>query len=103
MLTPPSLGQPAADLWAMIRAGDLGPYWSTEVQAALAPTFVEDASGAVRSRLGLERHLLVLDGLLDVDPAQDLDRCEADGTPVWAVVCQPVGAGMDQAAGWHSV
>ena len=46
--------------------------WSDEVQAALAPTFVTDESGNLRTRIGMDRHLRVLDGLLDHDAAADL-------------------------------
>jgi pimeloyl-ACP methyl ester carboxylesterase len=91
-LTPPALGIPADELWAMVRSGDLGSRWSDEHQAALELTFVSDENGLLRSRLGLERHMHVLDGLLDSDPAVDLAASEQHGTPVWAVVCQAQGA-----------
>ena len=42
-----------------------GPWWSDEVQDALAPTFRTDADGLVRTRLGMDRHMKVLDGMLD--------------------------------------
>ncbi len=88
-LTPPELGIPEEDLWARISSGDLGPAWSDEVRSALAPTFVVDDRGLMRSRLGMERHLLVLDGLLDHEPDADLAACERSGVKVWAAVCQP--------------
>lgn len=87
-LSPPPLGIPADDLWSMIGAGELGPTWSPETRSALEPTFRVDAEGNLRTRIGLERHMLVLDGLLDIDPAADLDACEAAGTRIWAVVCE---------------
>jgi len=90
-LTPPTLGIPAEDLWSRVRSGDLGSTWTHERQQALELTFVTDDQGLLRSRLGLERHMLVLDGLLDVDPEVDLEACEASGTPVWAVVCEERG------------
>ena len=90
-LTPPTLGIPADDLWSRIRSGELGSQWTDEHQQALELTFVTDDQGLLRSRLGLERHMLVLDGLLDVEPADDLDACEVAGTPVWAAVCEPQG------------
>jgi pimeloyl-ACP methyl ester carboxylesterase len=90
-LTPPPLDLPPDRLWALIRAGDLGPTWSAETQSALAPTFTTNSDGALVSRLGLERHMRVLDGLLDYDPEPDLASCSAAGTPVWAVVCAPEG------------
>jgi|JI7StandDraft_1071085.scaffolds.fasta_scaffold93283_2 pimeloyl-ACP methyl ester carboxylesterase len=90
-LTPPALGVPEDTLWSMVRQGDLGASWSDEVQAALAPTFTTDDEGLMRTRIGVERHLRVLDGLLDAVPAGDLEACELAGTPVWAAVCAPGG------------
>ncbi|MBK9740129.1 MAG: alpha/beta hydrolase [Actinobacteria bacterium] len=105
-LTPPALGLPPEELWALIRRGDLGPSWSSEVQAALAPSFVTDQLGVLRSRLGRERHMRVLDGLLDLDASALFDATEAAGTPVWAVVCdgrRPAPRSDDLADGWQSV
>jgi pimeloyl-ACP methyl ester carboxylesterase len=89
-LTPPSLGIPEQELWQQVRAGDLGPAWSDEVEAALRPTFVVGDDGLVRTRLGLERHMRVLDGLLDHEPESDLEVTGDAGIPVWAAVCEPV-------------
>ncbi len=88
-LTPPALGIPVDDLWDRIRGGDLGPWWSDEVKAALAPTFQTGPDGLVRTRLGMERHMKVLDGMLDLDVRATLDRCTDAGVPVWAAVCEP--------------
>jgi len=87
-LTPPALGLPAEELWALVRSGDLGPWWSDEAQEALAPTFRTDHDGLVWTRLGMERHMLVLDGMLDHDHRGALDRCTERGVPVWAAVCE---------------
>jgi pimeloyl-ACP methyl ester carboxylesterase len=92
-LRPPALGIPAEDLWAMVESE--APYLDDEARAALAPTFVTDGAGLVRTRIGVERHMMVLDGLLDYDPLPDLAavRC-----PVWAVVCeQQAPASLDDA------
>jgi pimeloyl-ACP methyl ester carboxylesterase len=97
-LTPPALGIPAEELWSLIRRGDLGPWWSDEVRAALAPTFRTDADGLVRTRLGMDRHLKVLDGMLDQDHRGAMDRCTASGVPIWAAVCDPRRSGADA---WH--
>ena len=84
-LRPPPLGMLEPALWQAIGQGDLAPYWSDEVRAALAPTFRVDDTGHVFSRLGMDRHMAVLDGLFDYDPAADA----ADvACPVWAVVCE---------------
>ncbi|MBI1350870.1 MAG: alpha/beta fold hydrolase [Actinomycetales bacterium] len=89
-LTPPALGMPEAELWAAIRSGDLGESWSPEVEAALRPTFVVDDEGRIRTRLGLDRHMKVLDGLLDYDARADLTAVRESGVPVWAAVCEGV-------------
>lgn len=91
-LTPPPLGIPPDALWSMIRSGELGKTWTPQIQSALEPTFRADEDGNLRTRIGLERHMLVLEGLLDIDPAIDLDACEAAATPIWAVVCEPRSA-----------
>ncbi|MDO8309158.1 MAG: alpha/beta hydrolase [Actinomycetota bacterium] len=97
-LTPPPLGMPQEEFWAMVRGEAPATRLTDEVRAALGPTFVVDDEGLVRSRIGMNRHLAVLDGLLDVDPAVDLDACTAAGTPLWAIVCEPAGqAGDDDA------
>ena len=91
-LTPPSLGIPSDRLWAMVSGGELAPWWRPEAPAALAPTFVEDDDGLVRTRLGMERHLRVLDGLLDHDVPADLRTSGAAGVRTWAVVCEPASS-----------
>jgi pimeloyl-ACP methyl ester carboxylesterase len=88
-LTPPALGIPADELWSMIRGGALGPWWSDEARDALAPTFRTGADGLVRTRLGMERHLRVLDGMLEHDQRGAMDRCTEARVPVWAAVCEP--------------
>ena len=88
-LTPPALGLAAEDLWARIRQGELGNGWSAERQGALAPTFVADGAGNLSTRIGVGRHLAVLDGLLDHDVDADLAMCESNRVPIWAAVCDP--------------
>ncbi len=102
-LTPPALGLPPEELWSMIRSSELGRAWSDETEAALAPTFVADDEGRLHSRLGLTRHLAVLDGLLDTDPAGDLAACEAAQTPLWAAICDPRRADDGAADPWNSL
>jgi len=87
-LTPPRLAIPEDELWARISSGDLGPWWTDESKEALAPTFVRAPDGTMTTRIGVDRHLRVLDGLLDHDVAADIERVSRDGTPVWAVVCE---------------
>ena len=82
-LRPPALGIPAAKLWSLVQSE--APYLDEEGRAALAPTYVSDEAGLVRTRIGVERHMRVLDGLLDYDPLPDLATARC---PVWAVVCE---------------
>ena len=91
-LTPPALGITEDALWSGIIGGSLAATWSEETRAALAPTFVTDADGRVRTRIGVDRHLAVLDGLLDHDPEAALSDVAAAGVPVWAIVCEAPGA-----------
>jgi pimeloyl-ACP methyl ester carboxylesterase len=86
-LTPPRLGVPQADLVAMLRSGALGPWWDADVEAALLPTFETSPDGLVRTRLGFDRHMRVLDGLLDHDPEPVLASI---GCPAWVVFCDPL-------------
>jgi pimeloyl-ACP methyl ester carboxylesterase len=82
-LRPPALGIPADDLWQVISTGDLAPYWTDDIRSALAPTFIE-SDGLVRTRIGIERHMQVLDGLLDYDSIPDIRARRLD---TWAVLC----------------
>lgn len=91
-LRPPALDLPIDDLWSMIRSGDLGETWTQETQEALAGTFIVDDHGRARTRIGVDRHMRVLDGMLDYDPLVDLAACEAAAIPVWAVVCERTGS-----------
>ena len=85
-LRPPPLGMLQPVLWEAISSGDLSPYWSVEVQAALEPTFRTDDMGRVFTRVGMERHMAILDGLFAYDPEPDIARIAC---PAWVVVCQP--------------
>ncbi len=85
-LRPPALGIPESDLWEAIAAGDLAAYWSTDIQRALAPTFRVDESGRAFTRLGMDRHMAVLDGLFDYDPIPNIT---AMTRPTWVVLCEP--------------
>lgn len=85
-LRPPPLGMLQPVLWEAISSGDLSPYWGAEVQAALEPTFRVDEMGRVFTRLGMDRHMSVLDGLFEYDASVDIPRV---GCPVWVVMCDP--------------
>lgn len=85
-LRPPPLGMLEPALWQAISTGDLSPYWTNQVRAALAPTFRTDAAGRAFTRIGMERHMAVLDGLIDYDPDMDI---QALAVPAWVVSCEP--------------
>lgn len=90
-LRPPPLGLLAPVLWQAISTGDLSAYWSPEIKAALEPTFRVDEMGRAFTRIGMERHMAVLDGLFAYDPAPDVSTLTC---PAWAVICEP-RAGWD--------
>jgi len=83
-LRPPPLGMIQPVLWEAISSGDLSPYWGPELQAALEPTFRTEETGRTYSRLGMERHMAVLDALFDYNSGEDIPVVAC---PVWVVVC----------------
>lgn len=85
-LRPPPLGMLEPALWQAISTGDLSPYWTNRIRAALAPTFYTDSAGRAFTRIGMERHMAVLDGLIDYDPELDI---QALAVPAWVVSCEP--------------
>jgi len=85
-LRPPALGIAETALWQVIESGDLAEYWSDDIQRALAPTFRVDEDGRAFTRLGMDRHMAVLDGLFAYDPRPDI---AATTRPTWVVVCEP--------------
>lgn len=87
-LRPPQLAMAPAELWSMLATGSMANWWSAKTQDALAPTFQLGADGLLRSTLGLERHLRVLEGMLDYSPDLDLTRIDC---PTWAVLCEADG------------
>lgn len=93
-LRPPPLGLMQPALWHAISHGDLSPYWGPEIQSALAPTFRIDETGRAFTRIGMERHMAVLDGLFAYDPNPDVAAVKC---PVWVVVCESTDASVDAA------
>ncbi len=92
-LKPPRLAVPPEELPAMLRDGDLKPWWSPEVEAAVLPIFAVGDDGLARARLTYERHMAILDALLDYDADATLPRVAA---PFWAVLARPVEVGEDE-------
>lgn len=86
-LRPPALGIPPASLWALVESSS--PWLGPEARAALSHTFIVGEDGLIRTRIGVDRHMRVLDGLLDYRPDEDLQRLAC---PAWAVVCEPAGS-----------
>lgn len=92
LLEPPRLELTEASLIDMFRHGPLAPWWSAEVRESVLPAFALDDDGKVRARLPFERHMQIVDALLDYDAAAALGaiRC-----PAWLVSCEPVGDATD--------
>ena len=82
-LEPPRVAVPPEELAARLRAGEIGPWWTPEVEDAVLPIFAVHDDGLARARLTFERHMMIVDGLLDYDARATLPRVRA---PYWAVV-----------------
>jgi pimeloyl-ACP methyl ester carboxylesterase len=91
-LRPPALGIPIDDIWQIIGEG-MGGSLTLEMRAALAPTYEIGADGLARTVIGIDRHMAVLEGLLDYDPWPDADSLLV---PLWAVFCEPRHAQADE-------
>ena len=81
-LTPPRIALAPEDVPGMIRGGPLRPWWNDAVEAAVLPIFGVYDDGLARPRLTFERHMKVLDGLLDYDADDVLGRIQS---PLWMV------------------
>jgi pimeloyl-ACP methyl ester carboxylesterase len=79
-LAPPRFAVPPGDLPAMLRSGPLAPWWSDAVEQAVLPIFAVGDDGLARARLTFERHMAILEGLLDYDARDVLARVTA---PCW--------------------
>ena len=82
-LEPPRLALPPDELVRRLRAGELAPWWSDAVEDAVLPIFELHDDGLARARLTHDRHMQVVDGLLDYDARAVLPQVTA---PFWAVV-----------------
>lgn len=88
-LQPPRTALPPEQLEAMLARGSLARWWSPQVAAALRPLFGVGEDGLARPMLSFERHMQVLDGMLDADVDATLSAVRA---PAWLVSCEPPGA-----------
>ena len=91
-LRPPALGIPIDDIWQIIGEG-MGGSLTLEMRDALAPTYEIGADGLARTVIGIDRHMAVLEGLLDYEPWPDADSLLV---PLWAVFCEPRHAQADE-------
>ena len=103
-LRPPLLGLPLADIFELMGSGDLGDFWAPEIEEALRPTFIVDDQGLARTRIGIERHMAVLDGLFMYSPDFDLAALSAArNTDLWVVNCSPLKPQTGQGLDWHAI
>ncbi len=89
-LTPPRWALPPDELLAMLGSGPLAPWWTPEVEAAVAPLFGVGADGLARARLPFAAHMAIVDSLLDDEPEQWWPSISC---PAWLVSCEPHAAG----------
>lgn len=82
-LAPPGVALAPDELVARLRSGDLKPWWSPAVEDAVLPIFELHDDGLARARLTYDRHMQVVDGLLDYDAQAVLPRIAA---PFWSVI-----------------
>ena len=78
-LTPPRVSIAPDELGSLIEAGALGPWATDETIDALRPTFAEADDGLLTTAIGFDRHMAVLDGLLDYDAEADLQTLAGEG------------------------
>ena len=91
-LRPPDLGIAIDEIWAILARG-MGDAWSDEAQQALVPTYSVEPDGTARTVIGVDRHMAVLEGLLDYDPWPDAESVRG---PLWAIFCEPRGVQADE-------
>jgi len=84
-LEPPQFALPPEELEAMLAQGTPAGPWTPELAAAVLPIFEVGSDGLARARLPFEKHMAVLDGLLDYDATTALPRVRC---PVWLVSCE---------------
>lgn len=96
-LEPPRIALPESELTLMFARGTATPGMSQSRLDAVLPGFAVGADGLARARLPFERHMLVLDGLLDMDVETVLGgvRC-----PAWLVSCEPLDPADERGAAW---
>ena len=86
-LTPPRTELAPDALRARLAGGQLAPWWSPQVEAAVLPVFAVGADGLARPRLPFAAHMAIVDDLLDADAEAVLAQVRC---PAWVALCQPV-------------
>jgi pimeloyl-ACP methyl ester carboxylesterase len=86
-LAPPRLQVDPDRIGSLYADGN--DWWTEEATAAVTPGWEIGDDGLARSRIGFERHMAVLDGLLAHDSHAAWDRLTR---PAWLVTCEPASA-----------
>lgn len=83
LLTPPSGPFSLTDL--MTHYQQIDPPSGDKIMEAISATYQEIDAGLFVSKLGLDRHMLVLDSLIAYDHISDVQRIKV---PTWVILCQ---------------
>lgn len=83
LLTPPSGPFSLTDL--MTHYQQIDPPSGDKIMDAISATYQEIDAGLFVSKLGLDRHMLVLDSLIAYDYISDVQRIKV---PTWVILCQ---------------
>lgn len=83
LLTPPSGPFSLTDL--MTHYQQIDPPTGDKIMDAISATYQEIDAGLFVSKLGLDRHMLVLDSLIAYDHISDVQRIKV---PTWVILCQ---------------
>lgn len=83
LLTPPSGPFSLTDL--MTHYQQIDPPSGDKIMDAISATYQEIDAGLFVSKLGLDRHMLVLDSLIAYDHISDVQRIKV---PTWVILCQ---------------
>lgn len=86
-LAPPRLAVPPEQIAGLYAASQ--SWWTAEATEAVLPGWETGPDGLARSRIGFDRHMAVLDGLLAHDSHAAWDRLTR---PAWLVTCEPASA-----------
>jgi pimeloyl-ACP methyl ester carboxylesterase len=88
MLEPPRIAMTPEDLRATFAEFARG-FWSDAVADAVLPGFAVGDDGLARARLTFDRHMQIVDAMLDQSTADRLDLVHC---PAWLVCAEPVAA-----------